>query len=226
MPRHSREDAPDEQTYERLFDAACQLDEPFQTECRFILVACGRLGLRAGEVAHIKEHWVDWDKAMINVPRHEPCHKGQGGDRCGYCYKRARSRVRHADASEELTLEDALAERWEPKTPNSARAVPFDYADWIYDEVERFFWFNDGYEHSRVSINRRVTRITKQAGMPADAVYPHCLRAAAGTFHSYRGLQTAPLKALMGWKKLEVAEKYIRNSGGATARALKKVHQD
>jgi site-specific recombinase XerD len=56
-------------------------------------------------------------------------------------------------------------------------------------------------------------------------VYPHALRATAATFHAYRGLDPVPLQALIGWSCLSTAQKYIRLSGGTTAKALNDIHQ-
>lgn len=223
MPRHTHQDAVDEQTYQRLLDAADTLEQPFNHECRYILILGGRLGLRGGEIAHFRKGWIDHDRSMIQIPRHEPCTKGQGGGRCGYCHKRARSAVEHND---DLTMESALERRWEPKTANSARAVPYDFEGWIADAVDAFPLVFDEYPHSRVSVNRRVTRVAETAGLEPESVYPHALRATAATWHAYRGVPAPALQSLFGWSKLGTAMKYIRLSGGQTAQALRDVHQD
>lgn len=223
MPRHTHQDAVDEQTLQRLLDAAETLDRPFCHEARYILILGGRLGLRAGEIAHFRKDWIDHDRSMIQIPRHEPCTKGQDGGPCGYCWKRARSAVCH---DEELDIETAIDRRWEPKTTNSARAVPFDFEEWIAEEVDAFPFVFDEYPHSRVSVNRRVTRVAEAAGLDPDSVYPHALRATAATWHAYRGVPAPALQSLFGWAKLGTAMKYIRLSGGQTAQALRDVHQD
>lgn len=221
MPRHAEQDAIDAATFDRLLEATDELDEPYQQECRFVLIAAGRLGLRAGEIGHLEEDWIDWERSRINIPRYEPCTRGKDGGACGYCRKRARSRVRHDDA---LTLEEALEERWNPKTPHSVRSVPFDFDDEVEEVVEAFFWHFDRYEHSRQSVNRRVNRVAEAAGLDPSELYPHALRATAATYHAYQGVSTAAIQSLFGWKKLSVAEKYIRLSGEATADALYDAH--
>jgi site-specific recombinase XerD len=55
-------------------------------------------------------------------------------------------------------------------------------------------------------------------------IYPHCLRATAASYHAYRGVAPVPLQALMGWSDLATAQKYIRISGTATARAVRNIH--
>ena len=91
--------------------------------------------------------------------------------------------------------------------------------------MEMFFETRDVYPHSRVSINRRVDRVAEAAGIDPSSVYPHALRATAASFHAYRGLTAVPLQSMMGWRQLSTAQKYIRKSGGATAKALRDVHQ-
>ena len=223
MTRHSHQDALDDATYRRLLEACDQLDKRYRTECRFVVVAGGRLGMRAGEIAHLRTDWINWDRQMIEIPSFDPCDKGRDGGRCGYCHKRAHEA---ADCADELSFEDALTQRWQPKTETSARAVPFGFDGGVESVIEEFTWRYDRYEHSRVSVNRRVTRAAEAAGLNPDRVYPHALRATAATHHAYRGLPAPALQSLMGWSKLSVATKYLRLSGSATADALQDVHQD
>ena len=221
MVRHSHEDAISEQRFQDLVEACDDLDGAWETEGRFILYVCGRLGLRGGELAHLDESWINWERSLIEIPSHDPCEKGRDGGPCGYCHKRARSRIEFEPS---LSYEEALAERWEPKTPNSARPVPFDFSEEIEDAISDFFWCHDRYEHSRVSVNRRVSRVCEAAGLPGSTTYPHALRATAATWHAYRGVSPVALQALMGWADLATAQKYIRLTGEATAQALRDAH--
>lgn len=217
MTQHSQEYALNEQEFEQLWDATDELNGVFRAECRFILIVAGRLGLRAGEICHMEEHWVNWERSMIEIPRHEPCD-------CGYCRTQAAQSVEKRDDG--TTLEEEMNERWKPKTSNSARAVPFDFTDRTKEAVEEFFFFHDRYIHSRSSVNRRVDRILETAGFPADKCFPHALRATAATYHAYRGVPAPALQSLFGWASLGTAMKYIRLSGGATANALRDAHSD
>jgi integrase len=216
VTRHSHQDALDEPTYERLLDATAKLRQPYESECFTVLILAGRLGMRAGEIAHLAEEWVDWDRNIIEIPQWDPCDGG-------YCRQQAMQAVGN---HENLTLDEAMQQRWEPKTSGSARPIPFDFSDRVLACVEAFFEDHDEWPHSRASVNRRVDRAAEAADMDPSSIYPHALRATAATFHAYRGLAAVPLQSLMGWAQLSTAQKYIRLSGGATAKALRDVHSE
>lgn len=222
MVRHSRADAVGDSVYEQLLEAADRLRYPYDVECRFVLIGCGRLGLRAGELCHLTTDWIDWDQNMIKIPSYSPCAKS-GGEPCGYCRTRAASAAEH---NEDLTFEDALKQRWNPKTEAGARAVPFDFNSRVEGAVSEFAFCFDEYPHSRASVNRRVDRVLEEAGLPQDTCYPHSLRATAATWHAVNGLSTAALQSLLGWSDLQTAQKYVRASGGQTQRALAEAHAD
>jgi len=222
MPRNAKQDALDEPTFERLLEATDELPEPFCTECAGILIFGGRLGMRGGEIAHLDESWVNWDREMIEIPAYDRCDHGSNGGPCGYCRQQA---ALAAENDADLSYDKALEQRWEPKTSNSARAIPFGFDAEIEAAVAAFFERFDRYQHSRASVNRRVDRVLDRAGLPRESCYPHALRATAATWHAYRGLSAPALQSLFGWANLDVAQKYIRLSGGATAEALRETHQ-
>lgn len=174
----------------------------------------GRLGLRAGEIAHFQTSWIDWDRKLIRIPRHEPC-------RCVYCRRQDRQEAEHND---QLTVTDALASRWHPKTIASARSIPFDLSLRIEVCIEQFAARYDGLPRSRATVNRRIQEAAEVADL-TGRIYPHCLRATAASHHAYKGVAPVPLQALMGWSDLTTAQKYIRISGTATGDALRQVHQ-
>lgn len=223
MTQHSAEAALPDAQFEDLFDAAQDLEPPFDAECTFILVAGGRLGLRAGEIAHIDERWIDWERNLIEIPAYWPCTEGEDGGPCGDCIQQAEQNEQFHD---DRTAEDLLEERWKPKTENSARAVPFDFSQRVETVVHAFFAEYEQFEHSRSSINRRVNRVLEAAGYPTEKCWPHALRATAATWHAYRGVPATALQSLFGWSDLATARKYIRLSGGATQKALKDAHGD
>lgn len=223
MVRHTNEDAPSEAEYRTLMNATTDLTYPYNLEARWILTVAGRLGLRAGEICHMRVEWIDWDRETINIPRHERCRFGADGGVCGYCHRRAEAEARNND---DLSLEEALAGRWHPKTDAAARAVPFGFRDDIRGHVEAFWSDRDKFPLSRSGVNRRVNRVLDAAGWPTNSVYPHALRGCAATWHAYRGVPAVALQAMFGWEELATARKYIRLSGGQTADALAVAHQD
>lgn len=222
MPRHSHQDALNEKEFEALLDAADRFDDPYDVETRFVLTIAGRLGFRAGELAHMRDEWIDWDREVIEIPHYQACEKGKNGGICGYCRKQAKQQVRKSDG--EISLQEALDNRYSPKTATSARAVPFGFNDGVREAVEEFFFHYNRYPKARVSINRRVDDALIAAGMRKDRTYPHALRATAASWHAYRGVPAVALQALMGWRQLDTATKYIRMSGSATAKALENAH--
>lgn len=216
MVRHAHQDALDEPTFHALVEAAHEMRPPRDAETLLILYAGGRLGMRAGEIAHLTADWVDDRRSVIDVPRYEPCD-------CGYCRKQATQAARH---DEDLTAEADMDRRWKPKTDASVRSIPFDFDDDVAAVVGAFFDRHEEYPHSRISVNRRVNSVAEAAGEDVDSIYPHCLRATAASYHAYRGLPAAALQSLFGWRDLDTAQKYVRLSGGQTQQALNDVHSE
>ncbi|QLG63064.1 tyrosine-type recombinase/integrase [Halorarum salinum] len=220
MTRNSHQDAISEAQFDRLMKAARDMPSPYSEECEFILITAGRLGMRAGELCHLTPEWLNTERSLIEVPRHDPCTKGKHGEICGYCAKQAASAAEH---DEDKTILDAMEQRWEPKTDHAVRAIPYDFDEALAERLEELV-DDGGYRRSRVSVNRRVDRVVEAAGMDSAGIYPHALRATASTFHACRGLPPSALQSFMGWADLSVANKYVRLSGEQTARALRETH--
>lgn len=221
--RNSSQDALNESEFERLVDATDKLPPNRGAEAMFILMTGGRLGMRAGEIAHMKESWINWNRKQIEIPHHEPCEKGEDGGPCGYCKKAVRQSVGY---NPERDFDELLSKYWQPKTSNSVRAAPFSHSDRIEVTLQEFFADRDEYGHSRVSINRRVTEVAEAAGLDPEGIYPHCLRSTAASALAYEGVPAVALQSLFGWANLSVANKYLRLAGGATANALQEAHDD
>lgn len=219
---HSKDDVLSDQQFELLYEGASRLEEYYRLQARFVVLLAGRLGFRAGEIAHLDESWVDHREQMIEIPRHYQCRKGKNGGHCGYCEHQAEQMVAHNDG---LSFNDALAMMWSPKSPAGARTVPFGHSARIQLIVERFFDRFDKFPISRVAVNRRVNRAAEAADrLDPDDVYPHGLRATAATHLAASGLEVLPLKSLMGWEELETAQSYVASNASATDRALKQLH--
>lgn len=97
MVRHSKERVLSEREFERLLQSTEQLDDNWYRDVtRFVVLLSGRLGLRAGEIAHLHRDWVDFRDGIINIPKQDRCSKGEDGGPCGYCRSLAKSVVKHA----------------------------------------------------------------------------------------------------------------------------------
>lgn len=105
MVRYSREDALTDKEFVLLLEGARELQEPFDMQARFIIMAAGRLGMRGGEIAHISEDWIDSASNIVKIPEHDKCEKGQSeGEMCGYC----RNRVRDYLETNNTTIEEEI----------------------------------------------------------------------------------------------------------------------
>jgi len=225
---HSKEDALSEREFELLLEAAGTLADSqyyYDADPEFTIYVLGRLGLRRGELAHLQESWVDWRRQMISIPTSSPCHAARDGDGvCGYCRQLARQRVEYA---EDLTMDEALAWMWVPKTQAAAREIYFGFDARAEMFIERYFESGtySQYEPSSTAINRRVKKCAEIAdGLDPAHVRPHSLRATAATYHAGRGLELLALMQMMGWAQPQTAEIYIGRSGENTARQLDSIH--
>lgn len=220
--RHSKELALTEREFELLLEGARRIGDYRARQAETIILLAGRLGMRSGEIVHMKESWVDWRRRLISVPRHEPCHKGRDGGPCGSCRQSARQRAKHNDG---LTMDEALRYSWSSKTDAAARDIPFDFDPRVELGIERFFEEWSEYPHSQTSINRRVALAADRAEeLDVAEVTPHGLRATAASYHAGRGLDSLTLQSLLGWAQLSTARMYVTQSTENTRRALHSAH--
>jgi len=228
MVHHTREDALSDREYERLVAATHRLDDGYHAlETRLVVLVAGRLGLRAGEIAHMRDSWIDRRNRMIRIPAQQNCTKGRNGGRCGYCKRQAKQVVKYADADEEgedAVYERALEAMWNPKTDAAARDVPYDSDTRTALTIEEYFEKYENFKASRVAVNRRVDAAAEAAvDLDPSSVYPHCLRSTAAEHLVARGLDVVALKQMFGWASFQTAECYIAGSGEATARKLRQL---
>ena len=221
--RHTKEDALSDREFELLVEGTYRLDDDyFALESRLVVFLSGRYGMRAGEIAHMRESWINWDRGMIEIPRHQPCEKGRDGSKCGY-WQAAEQMVDHNPG---LDFETALQYLWSPKTENSNRDIPIDANTRARIAMERYFERFDCFQASRGVVNRRVTRAAEAAeDIDPDGLYPHALRATAASHYVARGIDIIALKAMFGWECLSTAQKYLQDSGERTARSLRRLSQ-
>ncbi|WEL29839.1 tyrosine-type recombinase/integrase [Haloferax volcanii] len=220
--RHTKEDALSDREFELLVEGTYRMDDDyFALESRLVVFLAGRYGMRAGEIAHMREDWIDWERGMITIPRHQPCEKGRDGKKCGYCRQAAEQM---ADHNPGLDFETALKYLWSPKTENSAREIPIDATARARIALQRYFERFDRFQASRGVVNRRVTWAAEEAEeIDADELYPHALRATAASYYVSRGIDIIALKAMFGWECLSTAQHYLQDSGERTARSLRRL---
>ena len=121
MVQHSKEFALDAHEFERYIEGCRRIDDKIQrVEALFVGFIAGRLGLRAGEILHLSESWIDWRNRMIDIPAYDPCTRGDDGGPCGYCRAQARQT---ADRSE-LSLQEARLEVIQQKLLGQLRSIP------------------------------------------------------------------------------------------------------
>lgn len=249
MTTHSRESALTPREFELLLEGAQRIEKPLQRqEAQFAVLIMGRLGLRAGELIHMSEDWINWRNRRIEIPRQDDCTIGKHSTVCGYCSQlgdqmvrvynesdepisRARERFinrhldRHWERGDELTKEDVLELRWFAKTESANREVPFGHDARVELAVERFFEDRDAWNRSKSALNRRLNKALRKADeLEEDATMPHGLRSTAATWHAGRGVQALTLQSLLGWSDFQTAKRYISDSPDQTERALRQVH--
>jgi len=218
---HSKEFALSDREYELLLEATYEMPSYQSIEARFIILVAGRLGMRSGEICHIKKSWLDQRRRMIIIPASQPCKSGKDGGICGSCEQAAKQMVEH---NEGLGIEEARSMMWSPKTAAAAREIPFDADARAELVVERYLEKYGEFQCSQTGINRRVKKAAELAeGLDPSDVTPHGLRATAATRFASRGLDVTALQSMFGWAQLSTAHNYIRRSGENTARAIRDI---
>lgn len=70
----SSDEALRQATYRRLYLGACKIENyDRRLEACYIILLAGRVGLRTGEIQHVREEWIDWKRGEIAIPQHDPC---------------------------------------------------------------------------------------------------------------------------------------------------------
>jgi len=220
MVHQAKEDALRPKAFEQLVASTYRMDKDyFELETRMILFAAGRLGMRSGEIAHMRSGWINWRRGMIHIPGQQDCTKGKDGGPCGHCKQAAKQM---AEYNENVMVDEALEECWSPKTDAASRNIPLDASVRAELAIEAYFNKYDKVQCSQSVISRRVNRAAARAdGVSVDDVYPHALRATAATFYASRGLEPLALQSMMGWSDFSTAHHYIQTSGEQTARAVR-----
>jgi integrase len=222
MRQLTREKALTERELEWLLLGAGRIeDNGQQMEAWASILIGARLGLRAGELTHLNESWVNLRRQMIHIPSHDPCTKGRDGGPCGSCTQAAKQSATHNPESVEGILEDY----WRPKTDAAVRDIPFGFAPRVAVAVEWLIDEYSGWPHSFSTLQRRLDQALECAPeLDRDSTTLHGLRGTAASFHAGRGLDPGPLQSMFGWSDLQTARNYIAVDGEMTRRALSEVH--
>lgn len=247
--RHSKEDALTEREFELLLEGASSLKDYYGNQATFLILLLGRLGMRKGEVAHMKRHWIDFENKMIRIPYHEKCHKARDSDSlCGYCKQLAKQKAKvetenhidevydshleihepghHINPEKYTYPEDRYEEMWTAKTEAASRDVYYGWNARIELYINRFFEQYDEWCWSAGAINRRVTKAAEKAReLDASNVFPHALRATAATFHVGADLGGENLTQMFGWVDMRTGNRYVARSAKHTARQLDAIHR-
>lgn len=161
MVKHSKERALDQYEFELFAEGARRIDDPLRSlEAQFVAFVAGRLGLRAGELLHMREDWIDWRQRRICIPIHEPCTKGEGDDCCGYCSQQARQKAEYS----QLTLAEARLEVLQEELAQLP-SIPGD----LQRQLQTAHVVHIDSDLTEESINRQLEAILESAEMIDDA---------------------------------------------------------
>jgi len=219
----TREKALSEREFELLLEGAGRIeDSNRRLESRAAILLGGRLGLRPGETTHLTASWIDRERQMIRIPRHQDCTKGRDGGICGYCRQAVKQRMKH-DPDEGF---ENLANRyWLPKTEAASRTVPFHFSYRVRITVELLLDEYGGWPYSFSTLQRRLeTALELSPEISRNMTSLHGLRATAASYHAGRGLDLTALRAMFGWEDITTARQYLNVDGAMTRRALDSVH--
>lgn len=217
----SAERAVSQDTFRQLLNGADEFEPIMDLQAKMILFATGRLGLRVGELSHMRESWINWDESWISIPEHQPCTRGKDGGICGQCHQNAKQMAKHND----MPLEQAESLYWKAKTTRAARDVPYSFHDECMEIVERYFTEFDRFTLSTGSVHRNCKKIARKAGVDEDEVTPHGLRATAAMYHVETGMDMWGLQSLMGWAYPNTARRYIMSNSRRTKKLLEERHE-
>lgn len=207
----ARDNSLTDKGFQRLLDACERSTRPLLD--KFLVLVMGILGLRKGEVAHMKEGWVDFDKGVIQIPGHEPCN-------CSRCKNQAKQMTNHRD----ISFKEALKKYWRPKTEAAKRGIYFKNRHEVKEVIEKVMSKHGECPIGMNGINRRISKLAEMADL--EDVYPHALRATAAMKYAYDRFNVFQLMAIMGWADMKAALKYIRASGAGAKKAMKETYPD
>lgn len=174
-----------------------------------VVLAGGRLGLRPGELQHLHEGWVDWDRGEIHVPARDPCA-------CTRCWEAARQTQRAGDGRDLATI---VAEtQWSPA--GGPRSIPFGYSGRLTAVLAELFEADGYLGCSADDLAELVAESARRAtGLDENAIDIHELRATAATFFADAGFDATSLAGVLGVDP-ETARQFTQATGGHARQRL------
>ena len=190
-----------EQYRELLREAARIEDRVESISLFFFLVTMGRLGMRVGEVIHMRESWYKEDRGVISIPPHSNCE-------CGLCTHYAESYAEDHG----LDVDEVLENYWKVKDGSDRDVkVPTERDREI---IELYFEEVPYTDVSYSTVNRRLKKIAEIVGEPeVHRMYPHMMRATAATHLAHSGFLPYALDVQFGWRDENTKTKYVRATG-------------
>ena len=119
-----------------------------------------------------------------------------------------------------VTFNEALDERWTPKTENAVRKIPYDFKPRLHLCIDNFIVKYGGWTKSMATAHRRINQAVEESKLDCD-VYPHALRATAVSKMASKDVSPFALMSLMGWEDLDTARSYIQSSDESAAKELR-----
>ena len=249
---HSREDAITAKEWHRLLQQTYNIkNKETALECRIILVCCGRLGLRAGEITHLEESWVNWNEKKIQIPKYSNCTKGKDREVCGYCRNRAKDNLESNNLTQEEAVEAIIInhkgnikeENILNKAEKLKQEVNVELEDMIkerwspktpssvrkipfdFDPLLEIIIedFFEEFNKFNKSFATVHRRLDKVQGMSDinKNIYPHALRATAASHQASRDISIYSLMSFMGWSDPATARVYIQSNEQKAANEIR-----
>jgi helix-turn-helix protein len=192
------------ETYALYHGALSLSDERERLDACLAVVGGARLGLRADDLAHLHDGWIDWERGLLAVPAFEPCA-------CTTCCDAARETAAETDRQPLAVVYD---EQWSPT--DGGRTLSFGWSRRLtaalathVDHQRR-----DGFDRAGRRSRERLLRGAADAAPALDptAVDFETLRATAGQFFAAVGFDAASVARLLGCPD-ETAAVYVRRYG-------------
>jgi helix-turn-helix protein len=177
-------------------------DKNHRTQASVVTLLSGRLGLRPGEIQHLHEGWIDWNRGELRIPDRDPCA-------CELCWQTARNAQRAGDGRR---LNKIITETmW--ASPGGGRTIPFAWSNRLTAALATVC----EEEYLDVTVESIAQLITASAelaqGLDPKAINFRTLRATGASFFADTGFPAHRVAGLLG-EPSTVAREFTRREGG------------